>query len=60
MILSRILATFALAGLASATGDKECYSACKVVEAAISNLSDVYYPGKYEQLRQWSGEFIYS
>ena len=52
MLLSRFLTISVLAGLASATADKEYRSACKAVEAAISNASKVYYPGEYyyEQL----------
>lgn len=41
-----ILAISALAGLAFATSDNEWYPACKLVEAAISNASNVYYSGK--------------
>jgi len=46
-MLGRLLTISALAGLAfSAVGDGY-HHACKAVEAAISNASEVYYPGKW-------------
>ena len=46
VMMFNILAISALAGLAFATSDNEWYPACKLVEAAISNASNVYYSGK--------------
>jgi len=48
MILNRFLAVFPLACQAFATNGKGYLSACREVEAAISNTSKVYYPGEYE------------
>jgi len=47
-MLSRLLTISTLIGLAlSAVGD-EYHQACRAVEAAMSNASDVYYPGEYD------------
>ena len=49
MILSRLLTISAFVGLAFAIADNKYRPACKSVEAAISDVSDVYYPGEYKQ-----------
>jgi len=46
-MLSRLLTVLALTGLGFAAIDDEYRSACKAVEAAISNASNVYYPGEW-------------
>jgi len=46
-MLSRLLTISALAGLAFSTIGDEYRQACKAVEAAISNSSNVYYSGEY-------------
>jgi len=48
MIFSRFLTIFPLAGLAFATIGEDYLPTCREVEAAISNASNVYYPGEYE------------
>ena len=62
MVLSPLLTVLVLAGLALAAANEEYqtvmsgheYSvACKMVEAAISDASRVYYPGGHEQLSRW-------
>jgi hypothetical protein len=53
MLFSPFLAVSALAGIALAITNEEYCAACKAVETAISNASNVYYPGENEQLRQW-------
>ena len=44
--LSRFLTFFSLATLAFATAGNDYRSACQAVKAAISNASEVYYPGE--------------
>jgi len=46
MILSRFFTTSALVGLAFAAIDEGYLTACQAVEVAISNASEVYYPGE--------------
>jgi len=48
MILSRFFTTLALVGLAFTTIDEGYLTACQAVEVAISNASEVYYPGESE------------
>ena len=48
MILSCFFTTLALVGLAFAAIDEGYLTACKAVEVAISNASEVYYPGESE------------
>jgi hypothetical protein len=50
MRLSPFLTVSALVGLALATANEEYCAACKTVETAISNASNVYYPGESEKL----------
>jgi len=54
-MLSRLLTISALTGLGFHTIGNEYRQACKAVETAISNASNVYYPGEHdcEQLLQW-------
>jgi len=47
-MLSRLLAIPALTVLAFSTIGDEYRLACKAVESAISNASNVYYPGEYD------------
>ena len=49
MLFSPFLTVSALVGIALATNEEYC-AACKAVETAISNASNVYYPGENEQL----------
>jgi len=53
-MLTGVLTVLALTGLGLAAIGDEFRLACKAVEAAISNASDVYYPGEfdYDQLLQ--------
>ena len=46
MILARFLTIFPFVGLAFATIGEGYLPACREVEAAISNASNVYYPGE--------------
>jgi len=46
-MLSRLLTIPALTRLAFFTIGDEYHQACKAVEVAISNASEVYYPGEY-------------
>jgi len=55
MMLSRFLAILPLVGLAFATLDEWYGLVCQVVEVAISNASNVYYPGKSELLSWLQG-----
>jgi hypothetical protein len=55
MLLSPVLTISALAGLSLATINEEYYTACKAVETAISNASNVYYPGENKRLPWWCG-----
>ena len=55
MRLSPFLTILALVGLTLATPNEEYCAACKAVETAISDASNVYYPGRYEQLSSWYG-----
>jgi len=48
MMLSRFLTIFPLAGLAFATICGDYLPACQAVEEAITDASDVYYPGQYD------------
>jgi hypothetical protein len=50
MLLSPFLTVSALVGLALATTNEEYCAACKAIETAISNASNVYYPGENEHL----------
>jgi hypothetical protein len=50
MRLSPFLTILALVGLALATTNEDYCAACKAVETAISNASNVYYPGRHEQV----------
>ena len=59
MLLSPFLTVSALVGLALATINEEYCAACKVVETAISNASNVYYPGENEQLPRWKPELMH-
>jgi len=54
-MLSRLLTIPALTGLTLLTIGDEYRQACKAVEVAISNASEVYYPGEHdhEQLLWW-------
>ena len=54
-MLSRLLTIFALTGLGSAATGNQYRQACDAVKAAISNASNVYYPGEHdcEQLSRW-------
>jgi len=54
-MLNRLLTILAFTGLGSATITNGYRQACKAVEAAISNASEVYYPGEYdcEQPSRW-------
>lgn len=54
MMLSSLLTISALAGLGFATTSNEYRLACKAVEAAISNMSNVYYPGDSSGRREAS------
>jgi len=47
-MLNLLLTILALTGLGSATTGDEYRLACKAVEAAISNASNVYYPGEHD------------
>jgi len=49
-MLNRFFAILPLVGLAFATADEGYLPACRAIEAAISNASDVYYPGQFEGL----------
>jgi hypothetical protein len=53
MLLNPFLTVSALVGLALAANNEEYCAACKAVETAISNASNVYYPGGNEQLPLW-------
>ena len=54
MLLSpKLLTVSALVGLALATTNEDYCAACKAVETAISNASNVYYPGENELLTLW-------
>ena len=55
MFLSPFLTVSALAGLALATTNEEYCAACKAVETAISNATNIYYPGEDKQLPPWCG-----
>jgi hypothetical protein len=44
-----------LAGLALAATNEDYCAACKAVESAISDASNVHYPGKHEQLPRCQG-----
>jgi len=55
-MLGRLLKISALTGLAFSTIDDEYRQACKAVEAAISNTSDVYYPGEYDYGQLFGGK----
>ena len=55
MLLSAFLIVSALVGLALATTNEEYCAACRAVETAISNASNVYYPGENGQLPWWCG-----
>ena len=48
MVFSRFLTILVLAGLAFVTADGNYLSACQAVKAAMSNASNVYYPGECE------------
>ena len=48
MVLSRFLAILPLVGLAFATLDEGYGLVCQGIEVAISNASNVYYPGESE------------
>jgi hypothetical protein len=48
MLLSSFLTVSTLAGVALVTTNEEYCGACKAVETAISNASNVYYPGEHE------------
>ena len=48
MSLGRFLAVSAYAGLAFASTSDTYRLACQAVEVAISNASNVYYPGECE------------
>jgi len=48
MMLSRFFTILALAGLAFAAIDEGYLTVCQAVEVAISNASEVYYPGESE------------
>ena len=50
MRLSPFLTILAPVGLTLATPNEEYCAACKAVETAISDASNVHYPGKHEQL----------
>ena len=50
MLSSPFLIVSALVGLVLAATNEEYCAACKAVETAISNASNVYYPGENEQL----------
>jgi len=54
-MVNRLVTILALTGLAFAAADSENRSACEAVDAAISEASEVYYPGEYEckQLSRW-------
>jgi len=54
-MLNYLLTVLALTGQRPVTIGNEYRLACKAVEVAISNASNVYYPGEYdsEQLSQW-------
>ena len=55
MRLNHFLTVSALVGLALATANEEYCAACKAVETAISNASNVYYPGENGQSPWWCG-----
>ena len=46
MMPSRFFTTLTLVGLAFAAIDEGYLTACQAVEVAISNASEVYYPGE--------------
>jgi len=48
-MFSRLLTISMLIGLALSAVDDEYHQACRAVEAAMSNASDVYYPGEYDR-----------
>jgi len=54
-MLNRFVTILALTGLAFATAGSKYRLACEAVDAAISEASEVYYPGEYEckQLSWW-------
>ena len=53
MMFNRLLTISALAGLVLTTICEEYRPACEAIEAAISNASKVYYPGKHGRLWLW-------
>ena len=55
MRFNHFLTVSALVGLAFAATNEEYCAACKAVETAISNASNVYYPGENGQLPWWCG-----
>ena len=48
MMFSRFLTISPLVGLVFATIGEGYLPACREVEAAISNASNIYYPGEHE------------
>jgi len=48
MMLTRFFAILPLVGLVFATANEGYRPACRAIEVAISNASDVYYPGQSE------------
>ena len=48
-MLNRFFAILLLVGLAFATADEGYLPACRAVEAAISDASNIYYPGQSDR-----------